>query len=353
MSGKKSSEVAAVLKQGESVRKMTDGIYSREIENCRENYLSCLSAEKKFKSEILKMEVTLTAAASEMFADKARQIVENFSATKNEVENFSDNDESKKIISDLQRLDNELSAADRTAEDIRQAIRTKDWYCDEEFKQAQQLVKTYKNLRQSRASLETKMKNLLTAERQKFSAMQSAENRLKNLQAQIISMNEVANKRKEADSFRKELQENFSTINSADATKFFPQEFSELQKNISDTVSLSDDGVLSEFRKVYENTNGFKEKLVNRVALWHKQKKDTEDLYKQMEHVAAETLIGPVDYYNDGENGKKIGLFDYLKIYGGKDFGAEYSSKRNKISELLRSENFVEGIAFEYKFCGQ
>ena len=63
-----------------------------------------------------------------------------------------------------------------------------------------------------------------------------------------------------------------------------------------------------------------------------------------MEHVAAETLIGPVDYYNDGENGAKIGLFDYLKTYGGKDFGAEYSSKRNKISELLRSENFVEGM---------
>ena len=346
MSGRKSSEVAAVLRQGENVRRMTDGIYSREIQNYRQNYLSCLDSEQKIKSAISGQSVNLDAAAKEMFGSDGKSRLVEFDNLKKSAEKISLSDESKAVISELSRLDNELSAADAEAEDIRRAIKNKyhGWYCDEEYDRAQVLVSTYSNLRDRRAALERRMKNLAAAENQKLSSLQATGKKLENLSAQISNMNAVAKKRKEADSFRAELKNSLSAINVNDAQKFFAADFATLQKNINSTISRSDDDVLANFQKSYEQITNFQKNLTDRIALWQKQKKDAEESFAQMEHVAAEKFIEPVDYYNDGENGNKISMFDYMKIYGGKDFSTKFSQLRNDAQNLIRQENFLDAV---------
>ena len=346
MSGRKSGEVAAVLRQGESVRRMTDGIYSREIENCRQNYLACLEDERKIKSEIASLTVNLDGTAREMFGNDGTARLNEFNGLKNSAEKINLSDKSQGVISKLQQIDSELKAADREADDIRESIKTKyhGWYCDEEYSRAQDLVVRYSELRDRRVAVEREMKNLLTAERQKRSSLQSSASQAKNISAQIANMNAVAAKRKEANGFRDELRKALSGVNSIDAQKFFAAEFETLKKNVSDTVSLNDDGVLAKFQNVYEKVTDFQKRLIERVALWQKQKKDAEELFAQMEHVAAEKLVGPVDYYNDGENGKKVGMFEYLKTYGGKDLASEYMSKRNNAENLINQENFLDAM---------
>ena len=239
MSGRKSAEVAAVLRQGESVRKMTDGIYSREIENYRQNYLSCIDDERVIKDEMSSHSINLNNTAKEMFGGEADSRLDEFNRLKNSAEKISLSDESKAVISELRQLDNELANADAEGESIRQAIRQKynGWYCDDEYARAQNLVKTYSKLRDRRANLERKMKNLLTAENQKLSSLQASIRQIKNLTAQISDMNEVANKRKEADSYREELRNALSSINSNDAQKFFSADFDSLKQNINSTIS--------------------------------------------------------------------------------------------------------------------
>ncbi len=346
MSGRKSAEVAAVLRQGESVRKMTDGIYSREIENYRRNYLACLDDERTIKSEISAQSINLDATAKEMFGAEADSYISEFNRLKNSAEKISLSDESKVIISELNRLDNELDAADAEGESIRQAIKEKyrGWYCDDEYRRAQNLVSTYSNLRDKRANLERRMKNLLTAENQKLSSLQLSERQIKNLTAQISDMNEVANKRKEADSYREELRHALSSINANDAQKFFPADFDSLKKNINAAISRSDDDVLANFKNSYEQITNFQKNLTERVALWQKQKKDAEEFFANMEHVASAQMIEPVEYYNDGVNGKKISMFDYMKTYAGKDVASKYSQLRDKASNLIRQENFLDSM---------
>lgn len=346
MSGRKSGEVAAVLRQGESVRKMTDGIYSREIQNCRKDYLACLDSERQIKSELASYTANLDSAAVEMFGADANSRLDEFNKLKNSAEKISLSDESQSVISELSQIDSELKAADDEAESIRQSIKSKHngWYCDDEYRRAKKLVKTYSNLRDRRVNLERKMKNLLTAENKKLSSLQSSKSQIKNLSSQISDMNAVATKRKEADSYRQELRGALSAISANDAQKFFATEYNQLNQNIKNAISGSDDAVLNSFKNSYEQINNFQKRLTERVALWKKQKQDAENLFEQLNHVAAEKLVGPVDYYNDGENGLKVGMFDYMKTYGGKDFSAEYSNFHDKAANLIRQENFLDAM---------
>lgn len=346
MSGRKSGEVAAVLKQGEAVRRMTDGIYSREIENCRKNYLACLDNEREVKSEISSQTANLDSAAREMFGADGNSQLNEFNRLKNSAEKISLSDESQSVLNELRQLDNELAAADDEGESIREAIKHKyhGWYCDDEYSRAQDLVATYANLRDRRTNLERKMNNLLTAENQKFSSLKSTASQVKNLSAQIANMNTVANKRKESNAYREELRGALSAINVDDASKFFKEDFQMLYTRISGDIASSDDFVLSNFNKSYEQVTNFQKRLTERVALWHKQKQDADELFTQMEHVAGEQLIEPVDYYNDGENGAKVGMFDYLKTYGGKDYGTKYSQLRGDAENLIRQEKFLDAM---------
>ena len=117
-----------------------------------------------------------------------------------------------------------------------------------------------------------------------------------------------------------------------------------MQKNISATIALTDDGVLSAFQKNYAAVATFKGRLTDRIALWHQQKTDAENLFAQMERVAAETLIGPVDYYNDGENGSRVKLFEYLKTYGGLDLSGKFDKLRADAAALIRQEKFTDSM---------
>ena len=346
MSGKKSSEVAAVLEQGESVRKFTDGIYTKEIQRCYSDYLENLDAEKKIKTAAAGEEVSLETEAQEMFGAEGTSLEQEFRELKEKLRVQIISNKGKIIIDGLTRLDSRRDAADREAEDIRQSIQNKKygWYCDAEYQQAQELLRTYGELRDERVKLERQMKNLLTAENQNLSKMRADSARLKNLAQQLKNMNATAKKRKAADSYRAELRGEIDSIDAKSADKFFASEFAELREKILAAIALNDDGVLAAFQKNYAAIANFKNKLAERLALWNKQKTDAENLFGQMEQAAAETLIGPVDYYNDGENGKHVNLFEYLKIYAGKDLSGKFSKLRAEAAELIRQEKFLDSM---------
>ena len=195
MSGRKSTEVAAVLKQGESVRRLTDDVYSREIQRCYAQYLESLNGERKIQSSAA-VEVALETEAQEMFGAEGNALVGEFRTLKQNLQRQTVTDNGKAVLEGLERLDSKLKAADDEADSIRQAIRNKNWYCDDEYRRAQNLVATYGELRDERVKLERQMKNLLTAENQKLSAMRESSTRLENLVQQLENMNATAKKRK-------------------------------------------------------------------------------------------------------------------------------------------------------------
>ena len=344
MSGRKSCEVAAVLERGEKIRKMTDEIFSREIANHYAKYRTVLEDVKATKRSAEDTTAEFDDEAKEMFGDDAHNLLADFINVKKSLSEQDIADKGEKIMSELGRLDTKLAEADAQAQSIRNSIRNKNWYCDAEYNQAQSLLRTYESLRSDRVDLERRMKNLLSEENQRASSMRADSARLKNLAEQIANMNATAKKRKQADALRKELNDALATVNAADAEKFFAADFSALKATNAQVIALNDDGVLSSFQKQYAAVTDFQARLIERVALWHKQKDDSQALFEQMEHAAAQSFIDPIDSYNGEENAQRINLFDYLKTFSGKDLGGQYSRQRDKAAELIRQEKFLDSM---------
>lgn len=344
MSGKKSCEVAAVLKQGEQARKFTDDIYSKEITDCYGRYRAVLADMSTIKNSAQKVTATLDTPAQEMFGAEGKKFFAEFNQIKDSLSLQVVEDKGKFISRELASLDKKLEQADNQAEDIRAAIRHKDWYCDAEYAQAQQLVRTYNNLRTERVNLERRTKKFLSDEGKKLSSMSADFSRLKNLSEQLAKMNVTAKKRKEADAFRKELKDVLATVDGQNAEKFFRDEFAALQKNTSQANSLSDEALLSSFQKYYSAVTDFQSRLTERVALWNKQKADAQELFAQMEREVAQNFNDPIDRYNEEKNAPIINLFDYLKTFGGKDLKAKYTDLRDKAAKLIAQEKFLESM---------
>ena len=344
MSGKKSCEVAAVLKQGEKVRKMTDDIFSKEIADCYARYRSVLDEVTNMKNEAEDATIELDEEAKKMFGADGKKLIADFARVKKFFGEQFVADEGKAVMSELSQLDQKLSAADAQAQSIRDAIRNKDWYCDAEYAQARELLRTYEGLRSERVNLERRMKKILADAEQRLSSMRAESSRLKNLAEQATNMNATAKKRKQADSFRKELQSALTAIDTANAEKFFKSEFTALKQSTSQVVARGDEGVLTSFQKQYSAIADFKARLTERVALWQKQKDDAQAAFERMERAAAQNFPDPIDSYNGEANGRRINLFDYLKIFGGKDLGGEYFRQREEAVRLIRQERFLDSM---------
>lgn len=344
MSGKKDWEVAAVLKQGEKVRKMTDDIFSREITDCYGRYREILKDVTNIKRSAENTTAELDGDAKEMFGVDGQKLVKEFAQVKKSLTEQSTTDKGKSVTAELAQLDKKLAEADAKAESIRDAIRNKSWYCDEEYEQARSLLWTYEGLRADRVKLEQRMKKILSDENQRVSSMRAESSRLKNLAEQIANMNAMAKKRKQADAFRKELQNSLDAVNASNAEKFFASDFAALKKETAQVISCGDDAVLASFQKQYAAITDFQARLAESVALWQKQKDDAQTLFEQMERVAAQNFFDPIDQYNEDKNGQRINLFDYLKIFGGKDLGGQFSRQLKEAANLIRQEKFLESM---------
>lgn len=345
MSGRKSSEVAGVLKQGEAVRRMTDGIYSNQIENDFNEFRRALSGIKEVQTQADGLQPNLIQEARSMFANEIEVQNDNFNSLRAELRRIDASDaEGNNIRQQLSDLDKRLKSADAEAESIRRSIRGKDWYCDEEYARAQALVSQYKKLRDQRIDLQHRMASSAQAANQRRNQAQALINQMKNLQTAIEDMNEVARKRQQSNAMRNELKQALSTVPSDWAKKFFATEYSTLDAAIKSATADSDDNLIRNFKNVYAQTTAFKTKLDARVEQWKREKADAEMHLDKAEELANFELIGPIEYYNEGETGEKTALFDYIKQYGDKDFQTDYQKNMRDAKNALAHEDFAKSV---------
>ena len=345
MSGRKSSEVAGVLKQGEAVRRMTDGIYSSQIENDFNALRRTLSQIKEIQAQADGLHPNLSQEARSMFANELEVQNNNFKSLRAELGRLETNDaDGDNIRRQLSELDKQLNSADAEAESIRRSIQGKDWYCDEEYARAQALVRQYKKLRDRRVDLQHRMTTGAQTANQRLNQAQEIINRMKNLRATIEDMNEVARKRQQSDAMRNELKQALQSVPSDWAKKFFASEYSTLDAAIKRATADSDDNLIRTFKDVYAQVTAFKTKLDARVEQWKREKADAEMWLGKAEELSKFDLIGPIEYYNEGENGEKTALFEYIRQYGDKDFLTEYQKNMRDAKNALAHEDFTKSV---------
>lgn len=345
MSGRKSSEVAGVLRQGEAVRRMTDGIYSNQIERDFNEYCKILAGIRAIQNQIKNSKPNLSSEAQSLFANEISAQGREYDSLQASLSKLAENDgDGENILQQLKNLDHQLEEADAEAADIRRAIRMKDWYCDEEYNRAQALVLDYKNLRDRRVDLQHRMTQAAQAARQNLNQAQALANRLKNLQASIEQMNELARKRQESDTMRRELQQALKNIPADWAEKFFAADYANLKAAVNKAAAENDDAVIRTFKNVYADVTAFKTKLDARLETWKNEKADAESWLGKVEALADFELAEPIDYYNNGENCAKTELFAYIGKYGAKDFQTTYRQNLRDAQAAIKNEDFIKGV---------
>ena len=109
MSGKKNSEVAAVLRRGEDVRRMSDRTFNDQIEKDLKNFRQCMEKIKSIQSDAEKLNADVSAEAETMFGDKAKAQLKAFEDLKAALSKIKLNaSEDKNIKSTLNDLDRQL-----------------------------------------------------------------------------------------------------------------------------------------------------------------------------------------------------------------------------------------------------
>ena len=140
MSGKKGSEVASVLKMGETARKDTDKKYDIKIKDLEKKTQSTYEKAQNLEHTILEKKIQGTKEAQQMFALQLRQEEERLAAIKKQaVVKFK----AKDIKGRLAEVKSKLVSADNKAADIRARIAYKHDYCDNEYREATAVKNTY------------------------------------------------------------------------------------------------------------------------------------------------------------------------------------------------------------------
>ena len=349
MSGRKSSEVCDVLKQGEAIRRMTDGTIDRQIENDLDEFRQFDSKIKALRSTSIAIDPS--AEARKMFGGELEASIRDFDNLRAELRTIASSGGAEEIRHRLGELNSRLRSADAEAENIRRSIRDKDWYCDEEYDRAKALVRQYKQLREQRVRLQHDMTQIAQSTRQQSNRAQSIVNRMNDLKARLDNLNEVARKRQESDTMRRELRQMIAAIPMEWAGKFFEIEFAKLKSAVERAVADNDDNLIRDFQNICGEVTNFGNKLNARIEEWKNQKADAESWRDKVMSLADFQLIDPIEYYNRGEDGDKTELFAYIERYGGKDFRAEFKKHLDAATNALRNENFLESTAQFKEAC--
>ena len=347
MSGRKSSEVANVLQQGEEARKQADESISRQIDEALRAFSAAVEQAQRDQKAALALAVELHPMAKDLFGAKAAEIAQQFQQVKDEAAGVTFGKSATRIRTELKKLDDELAEADAEGARIRESVTHHQygWHCDQEYADAQKLVQRYKDLRTQRLGLSHAAVAASQEAHQERTKLAAASKRLQGLKQQIDGMNAVAQKRQESDAMRKDLEAAFAGIDEADAQKFFADEYRALGSDVQALVAADDDAVGTSFHALYSKLALYQTKLTERVERWRREKADAEKLAADVRAIAATQYVEPNDYYaNYGDGEKKIELFAFLRAYG-KDGGREaFDGLMQRADKLIESESFVESM---------
>lgn len=343
MSGRKSCEVADLLQQGQKGRVLTEKALNSSIE---ENYRNI----NKSASEIIELQrgveakkvSELSADAKEMFGNESIVIEKNIKDLKNKILDRQIHLQgAKDCLETLKNLNAEISDCDNEATKIRNAIRFKSNYCDNEYNRAKTLNKRYAKNLSERKGLDTKARmmninaaNILQeviAEKKSFDIYCNS----------LENMNKSAANRRQANELREQLKEDWKNIPADWANKFYNDEYQNISNKVKDFLKASDDMVIQNIAEIKKELNRFSNKLQNKINVWKKEKSEAEQVENLILGIIDTGFYDPLDYNNDGELANKIKLFDYIEKYKSTDYKDKFLHDFNIAKNLMRDEKFV------------
>ncbi len=350
MSGRKSSEVAAVLKKAEKTRAATEANYRNAASARLDSIQKHAENLEAYEKEISAMSVALTEETRKELREEAEALEKEWNQLRSSAGTSRHFQEiTAKLRNRREEYDNTLRSLDRQADDVREAVKKRQygWYCDEEYAQAQRIQENMKKLSEQKNAFlhelekeennanaeEIRLRNLI--EQMRRDAEKAAQ--LNQRAADMIHLRQEAGKAK--DCIRNLIRE----IPAERAVKFLPEQYQRLCSQAEAFYRMTDAEVVQGLSGKMSEISKFSMELDTMYQAWKAAKEKTEQFLLKIKTLVKEgKYYHPNQYLANPETAQAIELFAFLSAYHDDEYEKQFAGLVQKAQQLLDAEKFEE-----------
>ncbi len=350
MSGRKSTEVNGLLARGKDARNAGNANYLKHISTAEKNVKTNQEKITEISRRVREQRLIIGQDCKDQFPEEAKQLEEQFDSLRRANQPVDYGKDLEAFQKRRQKIETELQKADKEADRIRERIRNKNWYCDDEYEDADKLLKTYRQIGNEKSRLIRDLDQKVQISNKELIQYQNLEKRISQILLAHKQLEERAEKivrlHKKASEAKDYIKKAFNLIDHQLVEKFLPGEYEELKQKCDDFFGLSDEEVTRNVTALSEQIGLFENRLqiCYETFLEQKEKADAAvDASRQILNPEHNFFYEPVDYAKNKEKAGKIGLLEYLEDYSDKqELVGRIRSGIRQAEEHLKAEQFGE-----------
>lgn len=350
MSGRKSTEVNSMLARGKNARESGVGNYLNSLLSSKKKLSENQKSINKISDWIDSVKINISSESKTEFQAESKELQEKYDSIKKK--NIKVNYDSDIAEADLEqrKIDDELNDADKKQANIRDKIKKKKWYCDEEYKEASKLVQVYKKISEKKNNLISKLKNKVQKSNQEVLKYKTLEKQMNHVVEAEKELNEksirIVELREKASDSKRYVKDLFKKIDVDIANKFCSKEYEDLAAELDKFCDMEDSLVIDKVASTTEKISVFSYKVDQLYSEYLERYEKTEvgiEANEDSLKISKAFYFEPVDYFKNKDNATKISVLDYLVEYSDKaDMVDEINKLIAKSKELFNQEKFDE-----------
>ena len=290
MSGRKSSEVSGLLSLGkkskDEINRNLNNTFNQNIEKNKELFSSLEDIEREVKDISLQID---TQIKDEVSINELNVVLNRLKAEKEKILNtklddFSEELKKKKLIED------EFLSLERITAELERKIANKSHYCDEEYSEANSVVRRYEEGKKQLNLLLSKILNKMQKNNEIFLNTKITYQNIKKIKEEfalktknIINANNMAL-----------IQDMFKNIDENIAKKFMSNEFTDLQKEYK---TLNQDNIESKFSIFKQKLEIFSQELLEKYNTYILKKGKAEKILEDLENLRDNFSLSNIESY--------------------------------------------------------
>lgn len=345
MSGRKASEVSSLLSKGAEVRKARE-INLKNIMALNKEYIKNNMTQMEEDVKVIQSQkCTISKEARTEFPNESTSLENRFEELKKKSKVGTYN--VKGLEKEVSIANNKLESLDSECEALKQIIRNKSHYCDNEYARASQLVNEYKVVNDTKSNIAERMNKLTTRSNMDLATLESYREQMNTLGKQIEYLNQRAkdivilrNKANEAKTF---IAKSIEDINQEIAEKFMATPYQEICKLKKACETMSDSEVVKSLNSMSEMISNFKQSLYEAYEQFKLEKAQAEEQLKGLKDtIKHNKFYDPMKFIKDGENAPAMTVETFLEAFAGGIYTKEIIVGLESVERAIKEENFEQ-----------
>lgn len=333
MSGRKSSEVSSLLSLGkkskDEINRNLNNTFDQNIKKNGDLFSSLEDIEREIKDISLQID---TEIKDEISINELNAVLNRLKAEKEKILNtklddFSEELKKKKLIED------EFLSLERITAELEKKIANKSHYCDEEYSEANSVVRRYDEGKKQLNLLLSKILNKMQKNNEIFLNTKIAYQNIKRLKDEfylktknIINTNNMAL-----------IKDMFDSIDKNIAKKFMSDEFENLEKEYQ---TLNKDNIESKFFTFKQKLESFSQKLLEKYNAYIFKKGRAEKILEELENLKDNFSLNNIESYIKNKD-DFMDMYSFAETYKVNGVSREkFEENLKKIKTLIEKEDF-------------